>query len=391
MNIYKKIGDLQYKQILLFQGPMGSFFDRLDQEFQNRGANTFRIGLNAGDEYFANGSHYTPYIDQKENFKKFIISYYQEYWIDMVFVFGDCRYYQSIAIDIAKSMGIKVYVFEEGYIRPDFITLEEDGVNANSNIPQNRDFYDALEVCEDDFKLKHFGSTYFKMAFESTIYYIISYLFNYKYPNYEHHRNFNPWVEAFYGIRSWIRKFKYRFSEKNLISKYEYDISDKYFFVPLQTHGDFQILKHSKYNNIKEFITEVLESFAKYSKVDDYLVFKHHPVDRGRCDYSDFIALLAQKLGCQDRVDVVYDLHLPTLLKHAKGTVVVNSTVGLSSLYHHTPTLCMGDAIYDIEGLTSQYSLDKFWINNTKVDEVLFIKYRYWLIKNTQINDNFYS
>ncbi|WP_250313331.1 capsular polysaccharide export protein, LipB/KpsS family, partial [Escherichia coli] len=34
--------------------------------------------------------------------------------------------------------------FEEGYLRPQFITVEEGGVNAYSSLPRDPDFYRKL-------------------------------------------------------------------------------------------------------------------------------------------------------------------------------------------------------------------------------------------------------
>jgi len=94
----------------------------------------------------------------------------------------------------------------------------------------------------------------------------------------------------------------------------------------------------------------------------------------------------------EDRVIVLYDTHLPTLLKHAKGTVTINSTVGLSSLYHKTPTITLGKAIYDIEGLTSKgMNIDDFWHNQQTVDLKLLDKYLSHIIENTQLNGSFYG
>jgi len=391
MNIYKKIGSLKDKQVLLLQGPMGNFFARLDKKFSDAGANTYRIGLNAGDEFFSHRDNYTPFKGKMEDFRFFINNYYKENSIDMVFIFGDCRYYQSIAIKEAKKLGVKVFVFEEGYVRPNYITLEKDGVNAYSSLPKNRDFYDVMgfdKTYEKDVITKK--TNFFKLYWQSSLYFIVANLFKFKYPYYKHHRNFSVKQEFFYGCRSFYRKIKYRLKENGFEVLITKQLSKKYFFVPLQTHGDFQIITHSKYNTIEEFILEILKSFAKYSKDNNKLIFKHHPVDRGRCDYGNFIKKHSKILNCEDKIMVVYDVHLPTLLKHTKGTIVVNSTVGLSSLYHYTPTLCMGEAIYDIDGLTSQSTLDEFWSFQPEVDKRLFNRYRCYLIENTQVNDIFY-
>ena len=74
------------------------------------------------------------------------------------------------------------------------------------------------------------------------------------------------------------------------------------------------------------------------------------------------------------------------------GTVTINSTVGLSSLFHNTPTITTGSAIYDIKGLTSEgMSLDDFWDNYVMPDKILFKKYRNYLVQTTQLNGSFYG
>ena len=49
-------------------------------------------------------------------------------------MFGDCRQYHRTAKQVAERNNIRVFAFEEGYIRPNFVTLEENGVNGNSSL-----------------------------------------------------------------------------------------------------------------------------------------------------------------------------------------------------------------------------------------------------------------
>lgn len=388
--------DINNNNILLLQGPMGSFFNTLDKKFSKQGAKTFRIGLNAGDEFFAEADHFTPFKGRIEEWEDFIENYYKQRNIDVVFVFGDCRFYQSKAIAVAKKLEIKVYVFEEGYIRPDFITLEENGVNDNSSLPREREFYDKLDYHEhkecNKKNIVHIGDTYKRMATQAMLYYVISNIFFLKYPHYQHHRVFSSAVEGFYAARNLCRKILYKFLEFGSDKLYRTSLSKKYYFVALQTFEDFQITHHSDYKNIEEFIYEVVESFSMYAPKDTYLVIKHHPMDRGKKNYTPFIKKLSSEMGCQDRIHSVHDIHLPTLLKNAIGTITINSTVGISSLFHHTPTLCLGRSFYDIEGLTSKgISIDDFWKEYKEVDGELFNKFRCYLIEKTQINGSFYK
>jgi len=384
-----KIGQVSGTNILLLQGPMGDFFKKLDTLFSSQGATTFRIGFNAGDWLFSHKYNYIPYRDTLDAWGGFIEEFFIQNSIDKVFLFGDCRLYQSIAIEIAQKLGIETYVFEEGYIRPNYITLEKWGVNNFSLIPRDREFYENLTSKEYKHKLDlPTNPSFFKMAMSASLYYIFAYFGKFRYPYYKHHRELHPFKEFFYAIRNLYRKYKYKLIEHN---KQDEIIKKKFFFVPLQTYNDFQLKTHSQFNTIEEFITIVIDSFAKVNLDDTYLVIKHHPMDRGRKDYKKYIKELASSLGIDDRVIVVYDLHLPTLLSHAIGTITINSTVGLQALYHNSPVKVLGNAIYDIDGLCDQKSLDNFFKTPIKPDRRLFEKFRGYLINNTQINCSFYG
>ena len=388
-----RVGKIQNKNILFLQGPIGSFFKNLDLHFRSRGATTFKITLNAADWLFSNKDNTYPFKGKRDEWLHFIESFLKEKKIDKIFLFGDCRFYQSHAISVAMRLDVEVFVFEEGYIRPDFVTMERYGVNNFSKISRDPQFYTALE--DDYLKTPDILPAYPKyrrMAFSAILYYLASHFFAFRYPHYVHHREPSAVKEFFWWWRNVFRKVKYRFTEKDLLSKLTGELSKKYYFVPLQTYNDFQIREHSGFDTIEDFITEVLHTYARNAAEETFLVIKHHPLDRGRKNYETFIAALTHELGISERVMVIHDLHLPTCLQNAIGTVTINSTVGLSSLFHHTPTITLGDAIYDIIGLTSQgMSLDDFWENYVVPDDVLLHKFRSYLIQTTQLNGSFYG
>ncbi|MBN2865026.1 MAG: capsular biosynthesis protein [Thiotrichales bacterium] len=387
------IGDLNGKRVLFLQGPMGFFFKKLDKLFRKKGAITFRIGFNAGDQFFSYRDNYTPYRKKRKYWQRFISQFLEENQIEQIYLFGDCRFYQSQAIYAAAKLDVEVFVFEEGYVRPHFITLEKYGVNDNSRIRRDREYYDSFDL-EKLPEVHSVQANYSQLAMilSAMTYYFMGNVFHYAYPYYRHHRDFSGLKEAFYGIRSFVRKQVYKIKERNKLERITNNFTKDYFFVPLQTHNDFQILKHSGYPSIEKFIIEVIESFAQHAPKDVCLMFKHHPVDRGRKEYTPFIEEQAAVYGVLKRVCVVHDVYLPDCLKHAKGTITVNSTVGLSSIFHGTPTLVMGLAIYDMKGLTNYgVSLAHFWQEQVKPDPVLFEKYRRYLVYTSQLNGSFYG
>ena len=111
MKLMKIVGEVKDRRILLLQGPMGSYFNTLDKKISDEGAKVFRIGFNMGDQFFANSNHYSGYKDKPKNWTTFIKNFFITHAIDKLFVFGDCRFYQKIAVEIAKELNIQIYVF----------------------------------------------------------------------------------------------------------------------------------------------------------------------------------------------------------------------------------------------------------------------------------------
>ena len=161
--------------------------------------------------------------------------------------------------------------------------------------------------------------------------------------------------------------------------------------VALQVHNDSQIRVHSDYNDVEEFILEVLSSFASHSPTDKHLVFKHHPMDRGYRHYGYLLRKNALTLGIADRVHYVCDVHLPTLLKHSIALVTINSTTGLLSLFHDRPVKALGRAIYNLPKLTYQGSLHQFWHNPGRVNRLAYRRFRYALVHYSQLNGSYYG
>lgn len=389
----KRLGTIKHKNILFLQGPMGSFFKNIDKSFRGKGANTYKIGFNLGDWFFSEKDNYIPYKGTQGEWGEFIYDFLSEHKIDKVFLFGDCRFYQRITLQVSNELNINVFVFEEGYLRPSFITMERQGVNDFSHLPREVSFYKNLDVIQfKEKKILDVNFNLYRKVLNVSVYYMLKDIFWFLYPHYTHHNHYNFISEAFFGVRNILRKNIYKVTEKKLLKNLTTEYHKQYYFVPLQTYNDFQILEHSNFYSIEAFIEVVMISFAKYAPKETKILLKHHPMDRGRKNYVQFIDALSKQLKIQDRTIIAHDLHIPSCLKSAIGTVTINSTVGMSSLYHQIPTKILGNAIYDIEELTCKnISLDAFWENYTKPNKEVFEKFRLYLIENTQLNGSFYG
>lgn len=375
---------------LLLQGPVGPFFRRLAAEFSSHGHSVWRINFNAGDRHFHSGPGVRDYKGTIDGWGGYLGQTIDELSIERIYVFGDCRIYHEIAREVAKRKGVRFFVFEEGYVRPDYITLEENGVNGHSEIslPQG----DSIVSLRTDAPPRYVFSKAFPLgAWYSVRYYMAASWGAHEFPFYRHHRPLNVLGEGGKWLLSAWRKLKNLRKSRRFETYVATELSQRYFLIPLQVHVDMQVVRHSRYSSVEAFITGVVDSFAQGADQNTALVFKHHPFDRGYRDYTSLITRLARKHGIESRVQYIFDSHLPTLLKHALGTVTINSTVGLSSLHHGIPVKVMGEAVYDHPGLTFSDPLDEFWKNPGKVNRELYQSFRTHLLDSNQLNGNFYQ
>jgi capsular polysaccharide export protein len=128
------------RRFLFLQGPPGPFFRRLGEEMAREGIPVHRINLNGGDRRdWPEGG-----VDFRGRFSEwpvFLDTFLRENGITDVLLFGDCRPYHLTAHGIAAARNVRTHVLEEGYIRPDWMTLEPEGVNARSSLSRDRNWF----------------------------------------------------------------------------------------------------------------------------------------------------------------------------------------------------------------------------------------------------------
>ncbi|WP_422475596.1 capsule biosynthesis protein [Endozoicomonas sp. ALB032] len=376
--------------VLFLQGPLGPFFKRLARTFSRAGYTTHKINFNGGDRFFSWANVQTHYKGKPADWAAFLEQYLTEHRIEAVFLLGDCRYYHRTAKPVCDALGVQFCVFEEGYLRPDTITLESGGVNSLSQMDLSRESLERITPCSAK-SSQTIGGTMKRRTLYAAFYYWASSFSRDEFSEYRHHRATNPVKEGFYWLRGFARKLLFKSYDKQTQFRLDNEFDQRFYLVPLQVHDDSQMIFHSPYESVKAFIQEVIVSFWKHADLDKVLCFKHHPMDRGYTEYGQFIEDLATNLGIQDRVLYCHDIPLPDLYHHTCGVVTVNSTVGISALLHHLPTKVMGRAFYDIDGITHQGSLESFWKSPEPVDRHLFKQLHSYLFQKTQINGSFFK
>ncbi len=370
-------------RVLLLQGPNGPFFRRLFDELVLAGASVTKVNLNAAEELYFLGRPSRSFRGALEDFPAYLEALDSEERFDLCFLFGDCRPYHLAARPVLDERGIETFVFEDGYLRPDFVTIERGGVNGRSAIRGAPPDLEAVDTSEPPW-------VKVRQAFEwSVLHTIINSLGvtcgAWRFPQYRHHRDVQTARQALLWGRSGVRRVVYGFREGHLLAKVRGPLHRRYFLAGLQVHNDSQV-KCSRFGDVRDFIEEVVSSFARFADTGDTLVFKHHPADRAYRDYGALVSELARSFGLGERLIYVHDVHLPTLLRHAKGTIVINSTVGWSSLHHGTPVLALGDSVYGFMGLAASGPLDEFWQSPPAVDATRVAAAERWLRRNNQAN-----
>ncbi len=349
----------QSKSVLLLQGPVGAFFDRLATWLMQHGAQVNRVAFQGGDLYDSQVLEPIAFRQSLTAWPAVLSRLLQKHQIDCVVLFGQSRLHHQAAIDLCKSMGLPVVVLEEGYFRPGFVTMELGGVNGHSQTLSNYTWCsEGNPSIQPDISLGHFR----KMAVQASCHYLAMWNARRSFIYYQHHRISQPGYYLAYWTRSWLRKLMHlqpcaRLQRQLIGCK----TSTPYYFVPLQHDGDAQITHHSDFSGNAEFILRVMESFARHAPAGRRLVFRQHPHVRGGPGHGEYIAGVAQDLGISQRVFHMVEGDTPALAEHSAGVVLINSTVGLQALERGAPLMVLGEALYKQPQLTFMGALDQFW------------------------------
>lgn len=345
------------KNLLMLQGPIGPLFDRVTDWKIKQKTNCYRIAFNAGDVLHCRALKPARYTETIAEWPQYLRRYIKENAIDTVLLFGQTRRFHQAAAMICRSMKVTLLVMEEGYIRPGFITLEQDGVNAHSSTLKNYSLspnFDIQKNIASNPSRHHFlmGSLH------AMTYYTALLIKKNKFPNYQHHRETNPLPYIVHWLKSGVKKLTKTLPDSRFVKKLN---EASYFFVPLQLDTDAQVINHSDFESCINFLQFVMDSFAKNTSGNTQLVIKQHPLARGENSTEKFALAHAKVLGIENRVTFLYEGHIPTLIKHSAGVITINSTVGLQAIYQTKPLKVLGNAVYENPLVTDSKPLNQFW------------------------------
>ncbi len=381
------------RRFLFLQGPHGPWFHQLGRLLRAAGAEVWRVGFNLGDRVFWPGPGYIAFEGGHDEWTATCAAILDRQRITDLVLYGDTRPIHAQAVALARERGISVHVFEEGYLRPYWVTYERGGANGHSRLMELPvpEMQAALERVDPD--LPDTPATWGDMRqhmFWGALYHGFVALGFRAYRNFRPHRALTVGQEFLLYLKRFLLMPLHRL-ERRLATRRIRRGGFPYHLAILQLEHDASFRDHSPFDSMTDFLALVIEGFARGAPPHHHLVFKAHPLEDGRAPILPAIRRLAAAHGLRDRVHFVRGGKLAQLLNEARSAVTVNSTAGQQALWRGLPLRTFGAAVYAKPEFVSSQPLDAFFAAPDRPDTRAYRDYRHFLLETSQVVGGFYS
>ncbi|MDK3019457.1 capsule biosynthesis protein [Pseudodonghicola flavimaris] len=386
--------DQAERAFLFLQGPHGPFFSGLATLLQAAGATVWRVGFNAGDRMFwRHRDSYIPYRGRPEDWPQRLDSLLAERRITDIVLYGDTRPIHAAAVAAARARGLTVHVFEEGYMRPYWITYERGGSNGNSRLMEMSiaDMQSALALSDMEAPLPPASWGDMRQhVFYGALYHWFVMFWNRGYRNFRPHRAL-PVTKEFQLYLKRLVLMPFQAIDRRIATWRIRNGGFPYHLALLQLEHDSSFQMHSPFSSMTEFLERVIAGFAEGAPRHHHLVIKAHPLEDGRVPVRAETRRLARQYGIETRVHYVRGGKLAQLLNDARSAVTVNSTAGQQVLWRGIPIKVFGRAVYDKPEFVSTQPLSEFFAAAGRPDSRAYKDYRRYLLETSQVPGGFYS
>lgn len=384
----------QNRRFLFLQGPHGPFFSRLGKMLRAAGAEVWRVGFNRGDRAFwLNDPTYIPFKGTLADWPLALRQILALHRITDIVLYGDTRPIHAEAARAARSLDITVHVFEEGYLRPYWVTYERGGANGNSRlmqlgVPAMQKALETLDMDLPDAPAR-WGDMRQHMFWGALYHWFVMTGF-WDYRNFRPHRALTVGQEFWLYVKRLVLLPLHRWERIAATFRIKHG-GFPYHLVLLQLEHDSSFQMHSPFKTMADFLAVVMEGFAKGASPHHHIVFKAHPLEDGRVPVAREIRRLAGLHGVEGRVHFVRGGKLAGLLNHARSAVTVNSTAAQQVLWRGLPLKTFGAAVYAKPEFVSTQGLAEFFVQPTRPDSRAYRDYRHYLLETSQVPGGFYS
>ncbi|WP_417772576.1 capsule biosynthesis protein [Stappia sp.] len=382
---------IEVRTVLFLQGPPSDFPRVVADALAARGHRTLRINFSLSDWVLWHDTRCSSFRGRLADWPEFLETFLREHGVTHIVCYQDRFPYHSAALEVARRLGVAVIAYENGYLRPDWITAELDGMSVRSRFPSDpaQIHAAAASLAPVDIKLRY-PHPFWLEAVHEVVFHVVNALDFLVFRNFDQDKFYHPIFEYLSMIpRLVLGKRRDRLA--NVLIEDLIESGAPYFVFPLQLQSDYQLRYNAPFGHLSEALDKVIASFAAHAHEAARLVVKIHPMDQGIEPWRRIVRNLARRHGVKRRVHVVDGGHLVTLLQHTAGALMVNSTTGLHAVRLRCPVKVLGIAVYDMPGLTCQLSLDRFW-RTPQVPEVETCDAVQRLMAHSiQVQGNFYT
>jgi capsular polysaccharide export protein len=197
---------MKARHFLMLQGVCSPFFMRLAERLKAEGHRVFKVNFNVGDQVYWRARNATNFRGRLASLPEFLETQFKRYDITDQIVFGDCRPVHAPALALAREMGIRNHVFEEGYFRPHWITLEREGTNAHSRLPREAEWFRKVgATLPDHAQGSAFSAAFWKRAAHDVVYHSVGLWNPLVFPHYRTHAPARADQEYLAYIQRFIR------------------------------------------------------------------------------------------------------------------------------------------------------------------------------------------
>lgn len=308
-------------------------------------------------------------------------------------LYGDTREIHQSAISEARKLNITVHVFEEGYLRPYWVTYERGGSNGNSRLMQMKLTQMQDELTAHDLETQmppsHWGDTRQHVFYGALYHWFIMFAIR-AFPHFKPHRDLTVAQEFKLHLRR-LFFLPVHAIERKLATIRILRGGFPYHLVLLQLEHDSSLQSHSSFKKNRQFLETVVEKFHKGAPRHHHLVIKAHPLEDGRAAIRQTLKNLGKIYQVSNRIHYVRGGKLANLLDQARSAVTINSTAAQQVLWRGLPLKIFGNAIYDKPEFVSQADLAEFFARPTSPNARGYRDFRRFLLETSQVAGGYYS
>lgn len=375
--------------VLFLQGPSSPLWSELGAAFEARGVGVRKVHLAPSDALFWRRPGALSYRGSLARWPAWLEALIARDGITDILCYADRLPFHAAATEVATRLGVRFHVVENGYFRPDWITLERGGMGAYSHFPNDPDVVRerARGLPAPDFEIRHRHSFHVLAAHE-VAQSLADFFARPLYPGYQSQRYYNTIREYL----SWFPRALIVPRLREVAKEVErWSPDTRYWLLAHQLQADFQIRANSHWGHLSNLLETVIESFAAHAAPEELLVVKLHPHDNMMERWDRVATKIAARHGVAERVFTIIGGDLGVLIVRSRGVLLVNSTVGIHVLRAGKPLAVLGCAVYDMPGLAHSGPLDTFWRAPQAPDPELVDAFVRLLGATTQVKGDFYD